>query len=79
MVEGTTFGRACAQCRARVMVAPSGRALLARNPETIVKSATNCAMANLAQGGGNIELAGTVAEIVNEVSTAQPNIWRKRN
>ena len=38
MVAGSTFDRACSQCKARVMVPPSGRAALARDP-TMVWSA----------------------------------------
>jgi len=79
MVEGTTFDRACAQCAARVMVAPSGRASLARNPETIIYC-YDCAMAAMEKyGNATIELAGTAAEIASEVRSAQPNTWRKRN
>lgn len=78
MVEGTTFDRACAQCRARVMVAPSGRAMLARNPETVI-ICIDCAVSMMAETGGTVELAATAAEIAREVRTSQPNTWRKRN
>jgi hypothetical protein len=79
MVEGTTFDRKCSQCETRVLVAPSGRAALARNPEMIL-ICYPCAVAAMDRHGNPIiELAASAAEIAREVGTAQPNIWRKRN
>jgi len=79
MVAGSTFDRSCAQCRARVMIAPSGRAALARTPETVV-ICYDCAIAQMAATGqGTIELAAPAAEIAREIRTTQPNTWRKRN
>jgi hypothetical protein len=78
MVAGTTFDRDCARCRARVMVAPSGQAMLARNPETVI-ICFDCAIRMMAETGGTVEFAATATEIASEVRTVQPNTWRKRN
>ena len=79
MVEGSTFDRACSQCGARVMVAPSGRAMLAMNPETILMCYA-CGLAAMSRDDNvTVELAASASDIAREVRSAQPNIWRKRN
>jgi predicted RNA-binding Zn-ribbon protein involved in translation (DUF1610 family) len=77
-VSGASFDRACSQCGARVMVAPSGRRALARDPE-LVLLCIRCgfeAMSRCPEGSIQIAAAPDAAQ---EIASAQPNIWRKRN
>jgi hypothetical protein len=78
-VAGSTFDRACSQCKARIMVAPSGRAALARDP-TMVLACVRCAVKAVSSDPEvSIALAGAPSDIVCEIKSAQPNFWRKRN
>jgi predicted RNA-binding Zn-ribbon protein involved in translation (DUF1610 family) len=80
MVAGTVFDRACSQCGARVMVAPSGRRALARDPE-LVLLCVRCGFEAMSQcPDRTVHLATLPADdIAQEIASVQPNTWRKRN
>jgi hypothetical protein len=79
MVAGTTFDRVCGTCKGRIMIAPSGRAALARDP-TMVLACVRCAVkAVISDPKVSIALAGAPSDIVCEIKSAQLNFWRKRN
>src|SRR4029450_13298517 len=72
-VEGTTFDRACSQCKARVLVAPSGRAALAMDPSLVLLSVP-CEYAAITRSSENsVELAAPPSEIAHELDSVQSN------
>jgi predicted RNA-binding Zn-ribbon protein involved in translation (DUF1610 family) len=79
-VSGASFDRACSQCGARVMVAPSGRRALARDPE-LVLLCIRCGFEAMGQCPDRTVHLATLPpdDIAQEIASAQPNIWRKRN
>lgn len=78
MVAGTSFDRACSKCGARVMVAPSGRLALARDPE-LVLLCVRCGFEAMKQcPEGSVQIA-LPSGSVEEIASVQPNTWRKRN
>jgi hypothetical protein len=78
-VAGAVFNRHCEKCRARVMVAPSGRAALARDPEMGLLCMA-CAIAGFKSGEDRFAgPVSTMEETVRELSTIIDNPWRKRN
>jgi hypothetical protein len=79
MAAGSTFDRACSQCGVRVMVAPSGRLALSRDPD-LVLLCMRCALEAMNQcPEGSIQIAALPFGSVEEIASAQPNTWRKRN
>jgi hypothetical protein len=80
MAAGTTFDRACSQCKARVMVAPSGQRALARDPE-LVLLCVRCGFEAMSQCPDRTVHLATLPldDVAQEIASAQPNTWRKRN
>ncbi len=78
VAANSTADRFCADCRERVVTAPSSRRLLAMNPVARVI----CLECFEAIGGQRVHravLAGTPEEVAEEIRGAVLNPWRGRN
>jgi hypothetical protein len=75
-VAGSTFDRVCSKCGVRLMLAPSGQAALMRDP-TMELACITCGMAGVHSLNDIAPLP--IADVVRELKTVRPNMWRKRN
>jgi hypothetical protein len=74
---GSTFDRSCARCKYRVMIAPTGQALLKKMPRMEIVCA-QCFLES-SEPTEDIRLAGDPETVLQEVMNAEPNRWRNRN
>lgn len=79
-VEGSTFDRVCCQCGVRLMMAPSGQALVMREP-AIRLLCIPCGVAEInAAEGEPVTLARLpIDDVIREAATVRPNMRRHRN
>lgn len=78
VAQGSSFNRTCSRCTARVMVAPSGQALLRREPLLAIVCSI-CYARHPPNLPVDVRLAGEPQQIAREILSAVPNFWRKRN
>ena len=76
--RGSVFHHRCSRCERQVMVAPSGQAWLRKYGKTKIQC-SYCYEKRPPEDGGLHTLAASVEEILNEMETSVPNLWRKRN
>jgi len=69
----------CARCGEYVVVAPSGVAMLKQYPIARILCLGCLQVEHPTIKPGEVELAGPVEQIIEEVLTAVPNTWRGRN
>lgn len=77
VVRGTVFHHKCARCGRRLMMAPSGQAVLKRQPNVEV-ICCYCYEREAAHTDHAEELAAPVEDILREAMTSMPNFWRRR-
>jgi hypothetical protein len=77
MAAGSVFDRFCHWCGERVMIAPSGQALLKTMPELKIMCAV--CFASMDADAEEILLPASIEELRREIATARPNTWRQRN
>ena len=78
-VAGSSFNRVCSECSTRVMVAPSGRRMLAAHPAATILCTDCFAKRHGIQPDDVAELAAQPEELSAEMKAAIPNPYRSRN
>lgn len=75
VVRGTVFHHRCGRCGRRLMMAPSGQAVLKREPNVEIIC---CYCYERDETPHTCELAAPFEEIERERRTSMPNFWRRR-
>ena len=79
IVRGSTLDKTCGLCGARVMMAPSGQAVLKEKPDIMIICASCFGTADFGDRKIEIQPACGMDQLKAEVSSAMPNTWRRRN
>ena len=73
MIAGSTFGRFCSKCNARVMLSPSGAQMLTKRPIPLI--CFICFRARFPR----MAVRPWTEQQREELKTTVPNYWRERN
>jgi hypothetical protein len=75
---GSIFDRSCGTCGRKVMIAPSGQALLAAKPNLQILCMA-CFVVEAAKAGRADIYTADPERVAQEMATARPNPRRRRN
>jgi hypothetical protein len=79
IVQGSVLDKFCNKCGERVMVAPSGQAMLRQHPNAEIVCEVCFRAINFGEQKVEFKLASGIDQIANEIANAVPNTRRQRN